>query len=214
MIPRSEMVTLPKNIPFSELMKQVDTTRHARFFVIDESLDDVLGVLDLRYLAKPISKGEMEADTLLEPFLLPVTKIIETCSLAEIFPIVRDYNPFLLVVDEHGGTEGLITAADLNGEIVGEEMLNNRIYSDMRMLDNFSKKWSIAGKSEIVEINKKIGCSIPEGTDYHTLAGFMLEKFQMVPKIGDVLDFNNIKFEVISMSGPKIDRVKIILPKS
>jgi len=160
------------------------------------------------------SKGEMEANTLLEPFLLPVTKIIETCSLAEIFPIVRDYNPFLLVVDEHGGTEGLITAADLNGEIVGEEMLNNRIYSDMRMLDNFSKKWSIAGKSEIIEINKKLGCSIPEGTDYHTLAGFMLEKFQMVPKIGDVLDFNNIKFEVISMSGPKIDRVKIILPKS
>jgi len=214
MIPRSEMVTLPKNITFSELMKQVDKTRHARFFVIGESLDDVLGVLDLRYLAKPISKGEMEANTLLEPFLLPVTKIIETCSLAEIFPIVRDYNPFSLVVDEHGGTEGLITAADLNGEIVGEEMLNNRIYSDMRMLDNFSQKWSIAGKSEIVEINKKIGCSIPEGTDYHTLAGFMLEKFQMVPKIGDVLDFNKIKFEVISMSGPKIDRVKIILPKS
>ena len=118
MIPRSEMVTLPKNITFSELMKQVDKTRHARFFVIGESLDDVLGVLDLRYLANPISKGEMEADTLLEPFLLPVTKIIETCSLAEIFPIVRDYNPFLLVVDEHGGTEGLITAADLNLSLI------------------------------------------------------------------------------------------------
>ena len=102
----------------------------------------------------------------------------------------------------------------LNGEIVGEEMLNGRIYSDMKMLDNFSRKWSIAGKSEIIDINKKLICSIPEGADYHTLAGFLLEKFQMVPKIGDFLDFNNIKFEVISMSGPKIDRVKIILPKS
>ena len=214
MITRSEMVTLPKTTTFSELMKQVHKTRHARFFVIGESLDDVLGVLDLRYLAKPISKGEMKSNTLLEPYLLPVTKVIETCSLAEILPIVRDYNPFLLVVDEHGGTEGLITAADLNGEIVGEEMLNNRIYADMKMLDNFSKKWSIAGKSEIIDINKKLGCSIPEGADYHTLAGFLLEKFQLVPKIGDVLDFNNIKFEVISMSGPKIDRVKIILPKS
>ena len=71
MIPRSEMVTLAKNITFSELMKQVDKTRHARFFVIGDSLDDVLGVLDLRYLAKPISRGEMEANTLLEPFLLP-----------------------------------------------------------------------------------------------------------------------------------------------
>ena len=214
MIPRSEMVTLPKNITFAELMKEVDKTRHARFFVIGESLDDVLGVLDLRYLAKPISKSEMEANTLLEPFLLPVTKVIETCSLAEILPIVRDYNPFLLVVDEHGGTEGLITAADLTGEIVGEEMLNSRVYSDMKMLDNFSKKWSIAGKAEIIEINKKLGCFIPEGADYHTLAGFLLEKFQMVPKIGDSLDFKNIKFEIISMSGPKIDRVKIFLPKS
>ncbi len=214
MIPRSEMVTLPKNITFAELMKQVDKTRHARFFVIGESLDDVLGVLDLRYLAKPISKSEMGATTLLEPFLLPVTKVIETCSLAEILPIVRDYNPFLLVVDEHGGTEGLITAADLTGEIVGEEMLNSRVYSDMKMLDNFSQKWSIAGKAEIIEINKKLGCFLPEGADYHTLAGFLLEKFQMVPKIGDSLDFKNIKFEIISMSGPKIDRVKIFLPKS
>lgn len=214
MIPRSEMVTLPKNITFAELMKQVDKTRHARFFVIGESLDDVLGVLDLRYLAKPISKSEMEANTLLEPFLLPVTKVIETCSLAEILPLVRDYNPFLLVVDEHGGTEGLITAADLTGEIVGEERLSSRIYSDMKMLDNFSRKWSIAGKAEIIEINKKLGCFLPEGADYHTLAGFLLEKFQMVPKIGDSLDFKNIKFEIISMSGPKIDRVKIFLPKS
>ena len=156
----------------------------------------------------------MEAYTLLEHFLLQVKKIIETSSLAEILPIVREYNPFLLVVDEHGGTEGLITAADLNGEIVGEEMLNSRIYSDMIMLDNFSRKWSIAGKSEIIDINKKLSCSIPEGADYQPLAGFLLEKFQMVPKIGDVLDSNNIRFEVISMSGPKIDRVKIILSKS
>ena len=211
MIPRSEMVTLPKNITFSELMRKVDKSRHARFFVTGESLDDVLGVLDLRYLAKPISKGQLGADTSLEPFLLPVTKVLETCSLAEILPLVRDYNPFLLVVDEHGGTEGLITAADLTGEIVGDEMQNNSINIDMKQLDNSQKKWSIAGKAEIVEINKKLGFQIIEGEDYHTLAGFLLERFQMVPKIGDILEFKNIKFEIISMSGPRIDRVKINL---
>ena len=211
MIPRSEMVTLPKNITFSELMRKVDKSRHARFFVIGESLDDVLGVLDLRYLAKPISKSQLGADTSLEPFLLPVTKVLETCSLAEILPLVRDYNPFLLVVDEHGGTEGLITAADLTGEIVGDEMQNNSINIDMKQLDNSQKKWSIAGKAEIVEINKKLGFQIIEGEDYHTLAGFLLERFQMVPKIGDILEFKNIKFEIISMSGPRIDRVKINL---
>ncbi len=211
MIPRSEMVTLPKDITFSKLMRKVDKSRHARFFVTGESLDDVLGVLDLRYLAKPISKSQLGADTSLEPFLLPVTKVLETCSLAEILPLVRDYNPFLLVVDEHGGTEGLITAADLTGEIVGDEMQNNSINIDMKQLDNSQKKWSIAGKAEIVEINKKLGSQIIEGEDYHTLAGFLLERFQMVPKIGDILEFKNIKFEIISMSGPRIDRVKINL---
>ena len=211
MIPRSEMVTLPKDITFSELMRKVDKSRHARFFVTGESLDDVLGVLDLRYLAKPISKSQLGADTSLEPFLLPVTKVLETCSLAEILPLVRDYNPFLLVVDEHGGTEGLITAADLTGEIVGDEMQNNILNVDMKQLDNSQKKWSIAGKAEIVEINKKLGFQIIEGEDYHTLAGFLLERFQMVPKIGDILEFKNIKFEIISMSGPRIDRVKINL---
>jgi len=163
-------------------------------------------------LAKPISKGQLGSNTSLEQFLLPVTKVLETSSLAEILPLVRDYNPFLLVVDEHGGTEGLITAADLTGEIVGDEIQNNRTYSDMKQLDNSSQKWSTAGKAEIIEINKKLGCFIPEGSDYHTLAGFLLEKFQMVPKIGDVLEFQKIRFEIISMSGPKIDRVKIILP--
>ena len=83
----------------------------------------------------------------------------------------------------------------------------------MKQLDNSSKKWSLAGKAEIIEINKKLGCLLPEGSDYHTLAGFLLEKFQMVPKIGDTTEFKNIKFEITSMSGPKIDRVKIILPK-
>ena len=212
MIPRSEMVTLPKNITFAELMKKVDKTRHSRFFVINNSLDEVLGVIDLRYLAKPIANGMMNTNTLLEPFLLPVTKVIETCSLSEILPLVRDYNPFLLVVDEHGGTEGLITAADLTGEIVGDEIQNNKISLDMRQLDNSFKKWSVAGKAEIIEINKKLDCLIPEGRDYHTIAGFLLERFQMVPKIGDGIEFKKIKFEIISMSGPKIDRVKIILP--
>ena len=60
--------------------------------------------------------------------------------------------------------------------------------------------------------DKRLNCFIPEGADYHTLAGFLLEKFQLVPSIGDTLEYKNIKFEIISMSGPKIDRVKIILP--
>ena len=68
MVPRSGMVTLPIDVRFSELMKAVHRTQHARFLVIGESLDDVRGVIDLRQLAEPISRGEMNADSPLEPY--------------------------------------------------------------------------------------------------------------------------------------------------
>ena len=75
MVPRSGMVTLPVEVRFAELMETVHRTRHARFLVIGESLDDVRGVLDLRQLAEPISRGEMQADSPLKPYLRPARKV-------------------------------------------------------------------------------------------------------------------------------------------
>ena len=111
MVPRSGMVTLPVEVRFAELMEAVHRTRHARFPVIGQSLDDVRGVLDLRHLAEPIARGELREDSWLEPYLTPVETVSETSNLADLLAIIQSGHPFLLVVDEHGGTEGLVTAA-------------------------------------------------------------------------------------------------------
>ena len=121
MVPRSGMVTLPVDVRFAELMEAVHSTRHARFPVIGQSLDDVRGVLDLRLLAEPIARGLLDESSPLEPYLIPAESVLETSTLAELLALIRNGHPLLLVVDEHGGTEGLVTAADLTGEIVGEE---------------------------------------------------------------------------------------------
>ena len=105
MVPRSGMVTLPVGVCFAELMRVVHSTRHARFPVIGQSLDDVRGVLDLRRLAEPISRGALQAESPLEPFLQPAARVLETSTLAELLPMIRSGQPLLLVVDEHGGTE-------------------------------------------------------------------------------------------------------------
>jgi len=211
MVPRSGMVTLPSNVSFSQLMKEVHLSRHARFLVTDKSLDDVLGVLDLRQLADPISKGTMQLDTCLREYVQSVPKVLETCTLDKILPLIKSGNPFLLVVDEHGGTEGLITSADLTGEIVGDE-IDSAKDPFLKQITILPEKWLSAGDLEIIEINRQLVIDLPESNDYHTLAGFLLEKFQQVPAKGDSLLDNGIHFEIISMKGPRIETVKILLP--
>ncbi len=215
MVPRSGMVTLPRNVVFSELMNEVHQTKHARFIVTGDSLDDVLGILDLRLLAEPIAKGEMGATTPLEKFIKPVTKIPESCTLHKILPLIRGGNPLLLVVDEHGGTEGLITAADLTGEIVGDEMVDpNKKEPLLRKIQNNPKQWIAAGDIEIIELNKQLNLELQENSNHYTLAGYVLENLQSVPQEGDSLEDSGIIFEIRSMKGPRINLVKINLPEN
>ncbi len=212
MVPRSGMVTLPKNVNFSQLMKEVHLSRHARFLVTGNSLDEVLGVLDLRYLADPIAKGEMQLNTPLTNYIKPVPKILETCTLEKILPLVKSGNPFLLVVDEHGGTEGLITSADLTGEIVGDE-IESKKDPFLKQISSTPEKWLAAGELEIVELNRKLEIDLPEADSYLTLAGFLLEKLQRVPLQDDSFIDQGIQFQITSMKGPRIETVKVVLPK-
>ena len=213
MVPRSGMVTLPLDVRFAELMEAVHSTRHARFPVIGQSLDDVRGVLDLRLLAEPIARGMLEETSPLEPYLLPVESVLETSTLAELLALIRDGHPLLLVVDEHGGTEGLVTAADLTGEIVGEEPEPDSAIPDLQPLANTPGSWLVAGDLEIFELNRQLGLELPEATDHHTLAGFLLECLQHIPSEGEALRHNGLQFEILAMDGPRIGRVLLVCPE-
>jgi len=213
MVPRSGMVTLPREVSFTQMMEEVHKTRHARYLVIDDSLDNVLGVLDLRQLAEPIAKGEMQANSSLEPYIEPVVRVLETSTLAELLPLIKNGNPLLLVVDEYGGTEGLITSADLTGEIVGDEIQFDNKESELRPIDDLKKIWITSGDIEVIELNRELKLELPEADDHYTLAGFVLEKLQEIPIPEETLVHNGVVFEIISMQGPRINKVKITLPK-
>jgi CBS domain containing-hemolysin-like protein len=212
MVPRSGMVTLPASVCFAELMEAVHHTRHARFPVIGESLDDVRGVLDLRQMAEPIARGQLESSSPLEPYLQPAVRVLETSTLAELLPMIRSGQPLLLVVDEHGGTEGLVTAADLTGEIVGDEVQDEADEPELQAEEGRPGSWLVAGELEIFELNRQLDLDLPEADDHHTLAGFLLERLQHIPAPGEALSFQGLQFEITVMAGPRIDRVRLILP--
>jgi len=207
------MVTLPVDVCFAEMMEAVHHTRHARFPVIGLSLDDVRGVLDLRGMAEPIARGDLSADSPLEPYLQPAVRVLETSTLAELLPMIRSGQPLLLVVDEHGGTEGLVTAADLTGEIVGDELQDNQDEPELQPEEDRSGSWLAAGDLEIFELNRQLELDLPEADDHHTLAGFLLERLQHIPSPGEALRFNGLQFEITAMAGPRIERVRVVLPE-
>ena len=208
MVPRSGMVTLPLEVRFGELMEAVHDTHHARFPVIGSSLDDVRGLLDLRRLAEPIAKGLLQRDSPLAPYVSPVTTVQETTPLAALLPVIRGGQPLLVVVDEHGGTEGLVTISDLTSEIVGdEEDPDNPAEDDLQQLQEHS--WLVAGDLEIYELNRELGLQLPESDEHHTLAGFLLERLQHIPAPGESLRWKGHQFQIMAMDGPRIERVEI-----
>ena len=211
MVPRSGMVTLPLEVTFAEMMDQVHESQHARFPVIGASLDDMRGMLDLRRLAEPIARGLLQADTPLAPYVLPVAQVQESTSLADLLPLIRSGKPLLVVVDEHGGTEGLVTVADLTSEIVGEDEDPRELGEDLQPL--VEGGWSVAGDLEIFEVNRQLGLQLPEAEGHHTLAGFLLERLQHIPAPGEGLRWKGYRFNVLTMDGPRIERVWI-LPNS
>jgi CBS domain containing-hemolysin-like protein len=208
MVPRSGMVTLPLDVRFAELMEAVHDTHHARFPVIGSSLDDVRGMLDLRRLAEPIARGLLQPESPLAPYVTPVITVQETMPLAELLPVIRGGQPLVVVVDEHGGTEGLVTIADLTSEIVGEEEdPDNPGDDDLQQLQEHS--WLVAGDLEIYELNRELGLQLPESDEHHTLAGFLLERLQHIPAPGESLRWRGHQFQIMAMDGPRIDRVEI-----
>ena len=207
MVPRSGMVTLPLEVRFAELMEAVHSTNHARFPVIGSSLDDVRGLLDLRNLAEAIAKGELRSDSPLAPYVSPVTKVQETTPLAELLPVIRSGQPLLVVVDEHGGTEGLVTVADLTSEIVGDDDDPENPEDDLQQLQEHS--WLVAGDLEIYELNRELSLQLPESDEHHTLAGFLLERLQHIPAPGESLRWKGHQFLIMAMDGPRIERVEI-----
>jgi putative hemolysin len=207
MVPRSGMVTLPLEVTFAELMRAVHDTAHARFPVIGQSLDDVRGLLDLRRLADPIARGLLTPDSPLVGYVTPVARVQESTSLAELLPLIRSGQPLLVVVDEHGGTEGLVTVADLTGEIVGEEDNPQELDDDLQCLVEGS--WSVAGDLEIFELNRQLALQLPEAEGHHTLAGFLLERLQHIPTPGEGLRWKGHQYQVLVMDGPRIARVQI-----
>ena len=205
MTPRSDIHTLEIPVSISDVRAAVSESGHSRFPVIENDLDDVVGLLYVKDLLR--MPGEpSDADirrVLREPSYVPETK-----PLLELLQEMRTAKTsFALVLDEHGGVEGLITVKDIVSELVGElqDEFDPTVPSVVPLGQD---RWQTDGRVAVEDLSAETGVQFPDGP-YATVAGLVLDLAGRIPVVGDSFDTGEHRLVVTRMDRNRIDRVRI-----
>lgn len=215
MTARLDMVDLELNTPFSKVLKCVVDNAYSRIPVYEESRDNIKGILYIKDLLPYLKQGdEFKWQNLIRPaFFVPETKKID--DLLHDFQINKIH--IAIVVDEFGGTSGIVTMEDIIEEIVGEinDEYDEEVRTYIKLSDN---SYLFEAKTFLTDFYKvlKIDSDEFEGVaaDADTLAGLILELKGEFPVQQEVLFYKNYRFEIVEMDSRRILKVKVtVLPK-
>ncbi|WP_420224346.1 HlyC/CorC family transporter [Pigmentiphaga litoralis] len=194
MIPRSRMDMLEVGEPIEALLPGVIETAHSRFPVYEESRDNVIGIL----LAKDLLRCVVDRHLELRALLRPAVFIPESKKLNVLLREFRsNRNHIAIVVDEHGGTAGLITIEDVLEQIVGEiEDEYDDIDVEQSILPDGKNRWRVMATTSIRRFNETFGSSLDDD-EYDTVGGWMAGNLGRIPRRGDHIERDNLKLDVI-----------------
>lgn len=208
MVPRTQITALPKTADLQQVLNTIAETGYSQVPIIDESLDDVAGILSLKDLIEPLAHQTATAVSSIVDWIRPAKFVPEYTQLHDLLQIMqKSGKSMVMVVDEFGGTAGLVTLADVTAEIIGggpetEEDVEVLI----SMLDEQS--YRVKAQTHIEEINELLDVELPIEEDYQTLAGFLIDRLQKIPSIGDSVSYNDIEWTVTAVDGPKVIEVQ------
>lgn len=209
MIPRISVMTLPLDATFQDLLKAVVSTGHSRYPVMGDSLDDIRGVIDFKELADPWRAGVLTLDTQILRWMRPARFVPESTPLRELLPLMqRSHAYIVIVVDEYGGTVGLVTLNDIIATIIGERIeVETSLKSNIQVLDE--RTFLVQAQLEIEKVNEQLKLNLPLSNYYQTLGGFLINQMEKIPNVGEIYVYNNLQFTVISAQVPRLHQIQI-----
>ncbi len=209
MVPRTMIKCIPITATFSELMEEIAATGHSRYPVIGDSIDDIRGIIDFKDLASPLAKGHLFPQTSIKKWLKPARFISESTLLSEILPIMqRSSQKMVAIVDEFGGTSGLVTMQDLVAEIIGDESEDNaREEIPFEIIDEDT--FLVQAQMNLEDANELFDLDLPITDEYQTLGGFVMYQFQKIPTEGESFDYDNLELTIVKTEGPRLHQIKI-----
>src|SRR5690606_25908359 len=194
MIPRSQMDMLEINQPIDELLPLIIQTAHSRFPVYEENRDNVVGIL----MAKDVLRYVLDRSLSLRNLIRPAVFIPEFKRLNVLLREFRsNHNHIAIVVDEHGGTAGIVTIEDALEQIVGEiEDEYDSLIPTQTILPDGLQRWRVMALTSIRQFNETFGTSIDDN-EYDTIGGWMAGTLGRIPRRGDSVERDGVQIDVI-----------------
>jgi putative hemolysin len=211
MTPRPRMVAIELPASLDTIRKTVEATGHSRIPVFERTLDHIVGILYardlLRYIGQPPEKFDLR--TAVRPALyVPETKPLR--DLLQDFRLQKVH--MAIVLDEYGGTTGLVTIEDIIEELVGD-ISDEHERAEPALLKRLTdQSWDADARVYIDELNRTLGVALPDDAGFDTLGGFVTTTLGRIPTTGATFEHAGVVYTVLQAQPQKVNRVKIDLP--
>jgi putative hemolysin len=205
MVPRTEVDFIAAQTPADKAAQFAMERRHSRYPVIGESSDDIVGFVHVRDLFDPAMAGRTVriSELVREVFMLPATRQL----LSALTDMRREGAHLAIVVDEYGGTAGIVTLEDLVEEIVGD-IRDEYDVDEPETTRSMTGEVELDGLLNLDDFEDETGLEIPEGP-YETVAGYIVQQLGHVPSIGETASIDGHVLTVIELDGRRVARVKV-----
>ncbi|MEO1761083.1 MAG: hemolysin family protein [Cyanobacteria bacterium J06629_18] len=209
MVPRSSIVALSKNATLRTLLKEMSEAGHSCYPVFGESLDDIRGIVYFKDLTQPLALGQLSLDAQIHSHMRPARFVPEHTPLNELLPMMQQEKlAMVVVVDEFGGTVGLVTIQDIVAQIIGD-IGETQSSNDLLIKELDHQTFLVQAQINLEDLNEVLELSLPLTKEYQTLGGFMLYQLQKIPIVGESFRYKNIEFTVASVTGPRLQQIQL-----
>jgi len=216
MRPRIDIDALDVETPAEEVLGAAAMAGFSRLPVHEGDVDHIIGFVYMKdlllqlHMRRPMDVRKLVRPALLVPATMPIDRLLESFRSRR--------TQMAIVLDEFGGTAGLVTLEDVLEELVGEIHDEHNLDRDREgpMVKRDPRNWLVDGGMDLSECLARLGIAEPpeaQGRAYRSLGGLVIAVLDRIPRIGDRAAWNDLELEVVDMDGPRIDRILITLPE-
>ncbi len=208
MTPRPDIIWVEQGIKLDEFLTIYAQAPHSRFPVYEETVDNIAGILWIKDILLAQAEGSMDKESSVTELARPTHFVPESKPIGELFAEMQvTRNQTAIIVDEYGGTAGLVTLEQLAEEIVGS--LGDELTRGEKKFEAIDiNTFQIDGGMRLEQANEELDLGLPEG-DYETVAGFVLSLLAHIPKEGEQIKYHGLTLTITEMKGVKIEKLLV-----